>query len=356
MKGLILCAGKGTRLRPLTYSQPKTLLPVANKPVLMYAIDQLIHTGINEIGIVINPSQKKLIHEHIHLINHPNLSLKYIYQKNPKGIADAVRQAEHFIGNEPFLLLLGDNLIQESLEEIKRQVLIHKRNGAMMLARVENPSEYGIAQIENGRIIRLEEKPSAPTSNLAVIGAYAFDHHVFKAVRKIPPSNRGEYELTDAIQWLIDQGYSISHTITDKHYSDVGTVHRWLEANRWKMDELTAGRSIIAPTSTIHQCTIIHPVLIDEGCTLKNATIGPYVSIEAGVTIEECLIENSIILKGTHLKRIPIKIKNSVFGRYVQFSNDLTVENPGQFILGDRSSMQLHHAENSQTSPREGKN
>ncbi|MDN4594154.1 glucose-1-phosphate thymidylyltransferase [Polycladomyces subterraneus] len=345
MKGLILCAGKGSRLRPLTFSQPKTLLPVANKPVLMYAIEQLVHSGIDDIGIVINPFQEKMIREQIRLMKPSKLSITWIHQKNPQGIADAVRQAEQFIGKEPFLLLLGDNLIQQSLVGIKRQVVSFKRNGAIMLARVENPREYGIAQIEGDRIVHVEEKPSSPKSNLAIIGAYAFDHNIFTAVRMITPSVRGEYEITDAIQWLIDHGFSISFSITDQHYSDVGTVSRWLEANHWKMDELTAGRSHISPKSTVDQCTIIDPVFVGEGCTLKNAIIGPYVSIQAGVTIEECQMESSIILEGAHLKRIPFKIKKSVFGRYVQFSNYLKVGDSGQLILGDRSSMYLGEGE-----------
>jgi glucose-1-phosphate thymidylyltransferase len=304
-----------------------------------------VHSGIRNIGIVINPFQERMFREQIRLMKPSEFSITWIRQKNPKGIADAVRQAEHFIGKDPFLLLLGDNLIQQSLVGIKRQVVNFKRNGAMMLARVENPHEYGIAQIEGDRIVHVEEKPSSPKSNLAIIGAYAFDHNVFTAVRMISPSARGEYEMTDAIQWLIDHGYSISFSITDQHYSDVGTISRWLEANHWKMDELTAGRSHISSKSTVNQCTIIDPVLIGEGCTLKNATIGPYVSIQAGVTIEECQIESSIVLEGAHLKRIPFKIKKSVFGRYVQFSNYLTVGDPGQIILGDRSSMSLGEGE-----------
>lgn len=341
MKGLILCAGKGTRLRPFTYSRPKTLLPVANKPVLMYAIEQLKHAGIDEIGIVINPCQEAIFREQIRSMKPSKLSITWIHQKDPRGIADAVRHAEHFIGNEPFLLLLGDNLIQQSLEAIKRQVVSYKSSGAVMLARVDHPCEYGIAQIEGGRMVRVEEKPSSPKSNLAIIGAYAFDHHIFTAVRMISPSVRGEYEITDAIQWLMDHGYPISHSITDQHHSDVGTVSRWLEANRWKMDELTAGRSYISPRSTVNQCTIIDPVIVGEDCTLKNATIGPYVSIGPGTIIEECRIENSIILEGTHLKQIPIKIKNCVFGCHVQFINYPTDEALGQFILGDGSSVYL---------------
>lgn len=339
LKGLILCAGKGTRLRPFTFSQPKPLLPVANKPVLLYAIEQLINAGIHEIGIVINPFQKNAMAEKIHSVRSLPCLIHWIYQSNPKGVADAVRSAKQFIGQDPFLLLLGDNLIQEPLDNIKQQVLKQRQNGAIMLAKVENPSEYGIAQIEKEKVIRVIEKPSSPISNLAVIGAYAFDHHIFTAIQQISPSKRGEYEITDAIQWLIDHGYAISHTITDRHYSDVGTVPRWLKANQWKMDEITKGQSIIGPDTIMEQCTIHHPVLIGKGCKLIRATIGPYVSIEDHVTIDSCQIENSILLKGTHLKQISFKIKNSIFGRNVHVSNDFSSKPPGQFILGDSSSI-----------------
>jgi glucose-1-phosphate thymidylyltransferase len=341
MKGLILCAGKGTRLRPLTYSQPKTLLPVVNKPVLWYTIQQLIHVGIEEIGIVINPSQKHVMQEEIHRLATKSM-ITWIYQENPKGVADAVRQDEFFIGKEPFLLMLGDNLIQQTLDEIKNQVVKQKKNGTLMLSRVENPSEYGIALVKGDQIIRVEEKPVLPRSDLAVIGAYAFDSHIFDAINSISPSNRDEYEITDAVQWLIEHGYDISYSITDQYFSDVGTINRWLEANQWKMDELTAGQSSISPKAKLKECTIIHPVFIGDDCTLINATVGPYVSIGSGVTIEDCQVENSIVLEGACVKQIPFKIRRSVFGRYVQLINTLTMGGPGQIVLGDGSTMYVH--------------
>ncbi|GGE29028.1 glucose-1-phosphate thymidylyltransferase [Marinithermofilum abyssi] len=342
MKGLILCAGRGTRLRPLTFSQPKPLLPVANKPVLVYALEQLARTGIDEIGIVINPFQEGIIHNHIHRVKPRNVSVTMIHQERPRGIADAVRQAEDFIGQDRFLLLLGDNLIQQSLNGLKQDISRSGKNGSLMLARVNNPREYGIASIEGDRIVRLEEKPESPRSNLAVIGAYAFDSRIFNAIHQISPSARGEYEITDAIQWMIDHGCSISYSLTDQHYSDVGTVSRWLEANHWKLNELTAGRSIIAPTSTVERSTIIDPVIIGEGCTIIDSTIGPYVSMEEGVKVDRCRIRNSILLEKARLERISTPIDRSVFGRHVRVGCLPSGEVSGQFILGEGSSLSLY--------------
>ncbi|PTX48715.1 glucose-1-phosphate thymidylyltransferase [Melghirimyces profundicolus] len=345
MKGLILCAGRGTRLRPLTYSQPKPLLPVANKPVLVYALEQLARTGIEEIGIVINPFQEGIIRHHIRMAKPRNVSVTMIHQERPRGIADAVRQAEDFIGQDRFLLLLGDNLIQQSLNGLKQDIRQSGRNGSILLARVNNPREYGIASIEGDRIVRLEEKPISPRSNLAVIGAYAFDSRIFTAIHQISPSARGEYEITDAIQWMIDHEGSISYSLTDQHYSDVGTVSRWLEANHWKLNELSAGRSMIDPTSTVKDCTIIDPVIIGEGCTLVESTIGPYVSMEAGVKVDRCRIRNSILLEKAQLERISTPIDRSVFGRHVRVGCPASDEASGRFILGDGSSIYLHPGE-----------
>lgn len=339
MKGLILCAGKGTRLQPLSYTQPKTLLPVANKPVLYYCIENLVKLGINEIGLVLNKSQERLIKEKLGSGQRFGAKITYIYQRKPKGIADAVKKAEDFIAMESFVLLLGDNLIQESLDCLKVTLEQEKVNGSIMLAKVRNPQDYGIAEISSGRIIGLEEKPQRPRSNLAIIGAYAFDSSIFKAIDSIRPSKRGEYEITDAIQWLINQGYVISYSITEKQYSDVGNVERWLEANQWMLDTMTTSNITISEQSHFENCTFNHPFIIGEGCNLKNSTIGPYVSIASGAKVDGCTIENSIILEGVTLKEIPKKITDSVFGQYSQVYGILNEWETIEYILGDKSSV-----------------
>lgn len=358
MKGLILVAGKGTRLQPLTYSQPKTLLPVANKPVLAYCIQSLVEVGIGEIGIVLNPTQEKAIREAVGTGEDFGVQLTYLYQVEAKGIADALKPAEPFIGDHPFILLLGDNLIQESLLALKRSLEEGNADGAIMLAKVANPSDYGIAQLEEGRVIEIEEKPKEPKSNWAVIGAYAFTPAIFKAVKAILPSARGEYEITDAIQWLINQGYTIASVITRKHYSDVGNITRLLEANRWMLAELAKTGSLPQGKAVINNCTLIPPVIIGDGCELTDSTIGPYVSIANDAKVAHCHIENSILLKGATLISIPQKIKDSVFGQYSRVSgNMLGKEGDGTFesinyVLGDKSTVQPKRRAQEQTGQR----
>lgn len=339
MKGLILCAGRGTRLQPLSYSQPKTMLPVANKPVLYYCIESLVELGITDIGIVLNHSQEKLIKEKLGSGQRFGAKFTYIYQRKPKGIADAVKKAEDFMAKESLILLLGDNLIQESLDSLKASFKKEKVNGSIMLAKVKNPQDYGVAEIRSGRIIGLEEKPQRPKSSLAIIGAYAFDSTIFKAIDSIRPSARGEYEITDAIQWMIDQGCNISYSITGKHYSDVGNVERWLEANQWMLETMTKSNITISDQSHFESCTFNHPIIIGEGCTLKNSTIGPYVSIDSGANVEGCTIENSIILEGATLSHISKKITDSVFGQYSNVNGVINEWDKIEYILGAKSSV-----------------
>lgn len=301
MKGLILCAGKGTRLYPFSLSIPKVLLPVANKPIVHYSIEKLVELNIREIGIVIDPRYQPLFARQVGSGERWNARITYIYQTDANGIADAVKQAAGFIADDPFLLLLGDNVIEQSLACLQNSVQHQRHDAAILLGRVATPRDYGIAEIADGRIVGLEEKPVHPKSNLAVLGAYAFRRPIFQAVGQIPPSGRGEYEITDAIQWMIRQGYSIDHWMTEKRFSDVGKPERWLEANRWMLDRLHQTEA--TKETGFAGCRIIPPVQIGEGCQMKDCVIGPYVSIGPHVQLEGCHIADSIVLERTNLFR-----------------------------------------------------
>lgn len=340
MKGLILCAGKGTRIQPLSFSLPKPLLPVATKPVLYYSIEKLVDIGIKDIGIVINQLHESLFIDKLGSGEKFGAKITYIYQNHPKGIADAVQHAKAFIDNKTFILLLGDNLINESLIGLKEHLETGQSNCSIMLTRVNNPQDYGIAEIREKRIIKLVEKPKNPMSNLAIIGAYAFDSNIFKAIQFITPSARGEYEITDAIQWLIDNKYRISYSITEDQYSDVGTVERWLEANRWMLEILTDNSIFISKDSINENCKLIPPVIIGDKCKIKDSVIGPYVSISSGATIEGCKIESSIILENVHLKQVPYQVKESLFGKE-SLVNTANSKNGDviSLILGDKASI-----------------
>lgn len=313
MKGLILCAGKGTRLYPFTLAYPKTLIPVANRPLLHLCIEKLKEQGITEIGVVIHPSHEAAIKEQVGTGERWGVNITSIYQTEPKGISHAIRQAEHYIGNDSFILLLGDNLILDELTELKKLVMTNGCHAALIVSEVKNPQAYGIVEVINNRIVRLEEKPSVPKSNLAIIGAFAFTNAIFSASAAIQPSARGEYEITDAIQWMLDQGCSVSHYLSTEPNMDVGTLERWLEANRIMLDKGKEPREMDG-TVVLDNCKIIDPVRIGQNCVLKDCVIGPHVSISAGSNIEGCQIENSIILDGVHLKQAANPIKNSVIG------------------------------------------
>lgn len=334
MKGVILCAGKGTRMKPFSYSLPKTLLPVANQSVLEHGIRKMMQAGIREIGIVINPSQKKII-EYLATLN-LEVSFRLIYQTHPKGIAHALLAAQKFIGDDPFVLLLGDNLISEPLETLLDA--FQGQQAAIMLARVDTPKDYGIALIEDRQIVELVEKPKQPKSDLAVIGLYVFSPVIFDGIKQLKPSPRGEYEITDAIQWMIGNQHPVSFTITNKPHSDVGTIDRWISANEWML-QLTLGKDVqIGQDCVLENCVFKAPVQIGDRCTIKNAVIGPHVSIQAESTLIECKIENSICLSKSTILHVEPVISHSVFGRDTYLDGREGVETL-QCILGDRSQI-----------------
>ncbi|SFK94834.1 glucose-1-phosphate thymidylyltransferase [Paenibacillus sp. 1_12] len=318
MKGLILCAGKGTRLYPFSETTPKVLLPLANKPILYYCIEQLVKLQIREIGIVIRPEHLAIFMKEIGTGERWNLEITYIHQCQPLGISNAVLQAESFILDEPFVLLLGDNLISESLEPLCQAILYEHHEVAIMLRNVANPHDFGIAEIIGNRIIGLEEKPLTPKSNLAVLGAYAFKPDIFKAMHAIRPSSRGEYEITDAISWMIDHGYSAVFHKTEQNYSDVGTMERWLEANHWMLDQMDAD-GLLNAKKHFGESIIIPPVLIDPSSTLRNCIIGPYVTIGPQVKLDGCHMENSIILEGLELFDTGTIISNAILGPQLMY-------------------------------------
>ncbi|BBH21089.1 glucose-1-phosphate thymidylyltransferase [Paenibacillus baekrokdamisoli] len=312
MKGLILCAGKGTRLQPFSNHKPKVLLPVANKPIIYTCIEKLIELDIYEIGIVIRPDHAAMFMEEVGAGERWGVRITYIYQNVSLGIADAVRHAETYLNNESFLLLLGDNLIMQSLEGLSHAILQENHEAAILLGIVSNPRDFGIAEVQEDRIIGLEEKPAVPKSNLAVLGAYAFKPDIFKAIHSISPSARGEYEITDAIQWMINSGYSVACQKTEKHYSDVGTMERWLEANQWML-QLMDDAGLLHIHERYKGSTIIPPVLIDPSTEIIDCIIGPYVTIGPDAKLVKCTIENSILLEGVQLtNRVGTMMSHSI--------------------------------------------
>ncbi len=255
------------------------------------------------------------------------------------GIAHAVRLAQPFINDEPFILLLGDNLLMDSLHELTRTFQQTQSDGVVMLSKVERPQDYGIAEVREGRIVSVVEKPKHPKGNLAVIGAYLFTHPLFASIATLQPSARGEYEITDAIQAMIQSGYHIAHTVTNGKYSDVGTIERWLEANRWMLSREIGDQYVAGEESVLLNCEITGPVLIGKRCRIENCKIGPFVSIQDGVKVKDCArIEESILLENSSLCDIDWPITKSVFGRYSQLTGNYP-NDKGVLVLSDKSSI-----------------
>lgn len=335
MKGLILCAGKGTRLQPFTYTRPKCLMPVNGEPIIISTVKRLVKMGVTEIGIVVNESQGESIQDTVGNGEKMGASITYLLQKRALGLADAVRSGYSFIESEPFLLMLGDNLIAGPLEKLVKSVVSKEASASLLLAPVDNPSMFGIALIEDNKIVQLEEKPQTPQSNLAIVGAYAFNKDIWPLIDGLVPSSRGEYELTDAIQLLLCQGKRITYSITTEPFFDIGTYDGWLKANRYLMGQESFNNSDGIEQGTDVQ--VIPPVFCHPTARVSQSVIGPYVYIGPGSIVNQCKIENSILMENVSLSNI--NARDSLFGTNAYFSNPSTPNEPSQFILGDKSSV-----------------
>jgi len=361
MKGLILSGGKGTRLRPLTYTSAKQLVPVANKPVLFYAIESIVAAGITEIGIIVGETGAE-IRAAVGDGSRFGARLTYIPQEAPLGLAHAVMTAEEFLQDSPFVMYLGDNLIAGGIAALVsefRALQAHGCNSEILLAEVPNPEQFGVAELDaDGELVRLVEKPAEPPSDLALVGVYMFDARIFESVRRIKPSARGELEITDAIQDLIDRGLDVHPHIVRGWWKDTGKLDDMLEANRIVLEGLGAGRGTalgalgaIGENSRIEgkveigagvvliDSLVRGPVVIGDGARLENAFVGPYTSIGERCKLVCCEVENSIILADSEIRDIPLRIDGSLIGRNVRIVKTDFKPKAYRFMLGDNSEV-----------------
>lgn len=335
MKGLILCAGNGTRLQPFTYTRSKCMIPINGIPIIHLIIKKLYGTGIKEIGIVINDSQQ-YIKELLGEGDKFGVVLTYILQRNALGLADAVQSAYTFIMDEPFVLMLGDNLIEGSIQPLIDKVIENKATAAVLLKVVKDARQYGVATVNNNKIVKLVEKPKKPTSNLALLGAYVFTHAIWGAIDRVQLSKRGEYEITDAIQLLIDDNREVAYEITEGQFFDVGTSESWLAVNHYMMDKDEEQETNNITIENSNDVVIIPPVNIDPTANVFNSTIGPYVYIGPNSVINGCEIKGSLILEDVHLSHI--NAVDSIFGSYAKVDlQRLTDKSMYRLVLGDRS-------------------
>lgn len=356
MKALILSGGKGTRLRPLTYTGAKQLVPVANKPILWYGIEAIVAAGITEIGIIISPETGAEVRSKTGDGERFGANITYILQEQAAGLAHAVKVAQPFLGDSPFIMYLGDNLIESKLGEFVDQFKQARLDALILLKAVPNPSAFGVAQVNgNGRVQQLIEKPAVPPSNLALVGIYFLSSTIHEAIAAIKPSRRGELEITDALQWLIDAEKTVVARQLEGWWLDTGKKDDLLEANCLILDtcrsaingaEVDAvsqisGRVAIAANTKIINCTIRGPVSIGAGCHLENCFIGPYSSIADGVTLVDVDLEHSVILQGAQISGIHQRIVDSVIGQRAKLQVAPQRPRALRFMIGDDCQIEL---------------
>jgi glucose-1-phosphate thymidylyltransferase len=351
MKGLILSGGKGTRLRPITHTSAKQLVPVANKPVLYYGLEALVSAGITEIGIVVGDTQAE-IRASVGDGSAFGARVTYIEQDAPRGLAHAVLISEDFIKGDPFVMYLGDNLLNRGIGRFVEEFGREKPAAQILLARVPDPQMFGVAELSNGRVVRLVEKPKEPKSDLALVGVYMFSHEVFASVKRIKPSFRNELEITDAIQDLIDRGLEVRPHIVEGWWKDTGKLEDMLEANRLILDTMERkidgkiddasrieGKVVIAAGASVERSVVRGPVVIGAGAKISGAYIGPFTSIGDNVTIRETEIEHSIVLEGATITDIANRIEDSLIGKNVSIYRLPVRPSAYRFMLGDNSEV-----------------
>jgi glucose-1-phosphate thymidylyltransferase len=347
MKGLILSGGKGTRLRPITHTSAKQLVPVANKPVLFYGIEAVAQAGISDIGIIIAPETGEEIRAAVGDGSQFGVAVTYIVQDAPLGLAHAVLTAEAFLAGEPFVMYLGDNLLQGGITDLAERFRASEPDALILLTRVTDPESYGVAELDGDRVVSLAEKPAQPRSDLALVGVYMFTAAVHDAARAIAPSGRGELEITDAIQHLLDRGLRVESHIVRGWWKDTGRLEDMLEANRLILDTIEArcdgelieaqldGRVIVERGARIEHSIVRGPAIIGAGAKLTHAYIGPYTAIGDRCTVERAEVENSILLADCSVRDLDRRIESSLLGRNARVSRDSRQPRAYRLMVGD---------------------
>jgi glucose-1-phosphate thymidylyltransferase len=353
MKGLILSGGKGTRLRPLTYTSAKQLVPIANKPVLFYGIEALAAAGIRDIGIVVGDTEAE-IRAAVGDGSRWGIKVTYIPQDAPRGLAHAVLISEPFIGRDPFVMYLGDNLLNKGINGFVDDFVREAPAAQILLTRVPDPQMFGVAELQDGRVVRLIEKPKQPKSDLALVGVYMFSPAVFDSVKRIKPSFRNELEITDAIQDLIDRGLDVRPHLVEGWWKDTGKLEDMLEANRLILDTIERridgsvdgesrieGKVIIEAGAVVERSVIRGPVIIGADARIVHAYVGPFTSIGQRTEIRNSEIGHSIVLEGCIISDLENRVEDSLLGRNVRIERMPVKPSAYRFMLGDNSEVKI---------------
>jgi glucose-1-phosphate thymidylyltransferase len=354
LKGLILSGGAGTRLRPITHTSAKQLVPVANKPVLFYGIEALVDAGVKEIGIIIAPETGDEIREAAGDGSQFGAEITYIVQDSPAGLAHAVLTAKPFIGDSSFVMYLGDNLLRDGLVGLVETFRRDEPDALILLTPVDDPSSYGVAELDGERVVRLIEKPKDPPSNLALVGVYLFSPLIFAASEALEPSWRGELEITEAIDALIDEGRTVQSEVVRGWWKDTGQLADMLEANRLVLEEVETrldgdidegsrveGRVVLEKGASLTRSVVRGPAVIGAGACIEDAYIGPYTSIGEGVHVRRSEVEHSIILSGSVVEDLGTRMEASLLGRNVKLTRSDGMPKTLRLLVGDSSEIEI---------------
>jgi glucose-1-phosphate thymidylyltransferase len=353
LKGLILSGGAGTRLRPITHTSAKQLVPVANKPVLFYGIEALVDAGVNEIGIIVSPETGDEIRDAAGDGSRFGARITYITQDAPRGLAHAVLTAEEYLEDGPFVMYLGDNLLRDGIVELVESFRSSQPDALILLTQVPDPERYGVAELDGERVVRLVEKPKQPPSNLALVGVYMFGPPVFEAARAIEPSWRDELEITDAIQYLIDDGRQVECRTVKGWWKDTGQLEDMLEANRLVLEDIVPrvdgelvdsrveGRVVVEEGARLERSIVRGPAIIGRGSRVIDAYIGPYTALDAEVSVERSEVEHSILLAGARVSDLHARMEASLLGRNVKLERGNGLPKTLRMMVGDYSQIEI---------------
>ncbi|NIP61665.1 MAG: glucose-1-phosphate thymidylyltransferase [Nitrosopumilaceae archaeon] len=353
MKGIILHGGYGTRLGPLTQKGPKQLIPLANKPMSQYALDDLKNSGITDIGIIVGDVFPEKVKNYYGDGSKFGVRITYIHQDKPKGISHAIGLCKEFVGNERFVVYLGDNVMRKDLESFVTKFQDSQSEFMILLSEVDDPSKFGIAEFEDDKIVKISEKPQETSSNKAVIGVYFFTPKIFDIISVLEPSKRGELEVTDALQLALERGLSIGYQNVSGWWKDTGTIDDILDATKLildtmihydktveeKYDKKSEGIYVGKNTTIEPDCILEKPVIIGENCIIKNSRLGPYTCIGSSSEIIGANIENSIIMEDCK-----IKAKQPISKSVIANETIIDSSNSNQFILGEKSNIKLENS------------
>jgi glucose-1-phosphate thymidylyltransferase len=353
MKALVLSGGRGTRLRPITHTSAKQLVPIANKPILFYALESIVAAGITDIGMIVGDTEAE-IRSAVGDGSRWGATVTYIRQSAPLGLAHAVKEAEAFLKAEPFVMYLGDNLVPDGIAAFVERFKETRPDALILLSHIPLAERFGVAELRDGQVISLEEKPEKPKSDLALVGVYLFTSRIFQAVHDIKPSPRGELEITDAIRWLVDHGARVEPHIIEGWWKDTGRLEDMLDANRLLLDGLSAscagtvnpgsrviGKVVIEAGAEIIDSTVRGPAIIGQRSRIVSSYVGPFTSIHHGVEIRNSEIEHSIVLENSKILDVSVRIEDSLIGKDVVVRRTTTMPKALRFMLGDHSEVEI---------------